>query len=142
MGHHRDDVLQTLLLNLIFAGQLGRHAAEARSRAKRAIVVIRPLVFCAEEDIQAFADAAGFPILPCDLCGSQEHLQRKAVGRLLDELEAERPGTKTVMLAPCKTSGPASCSTRACGAPSDSQSRREVADTQGVAVPERRLVRG
>ena len=62
-------------------------------------VVLRPLVYCAEDDIRAFAELQRFPILPCDLCGSQEHLQRKAVGRMLDDLERERPGTKTVMLA-------------------------------------------
>src|ERR1019366_3825159 len=84
LGHHRDDVLQTLLLNLVFAGQLG---------------AMRPLVYCAEEDIRAFAEHAKFPILPCDLCGTQEHLQRKAMARLLDQLEKEHPGTKTVMLS-------------------------------------------
>lgn len=98
LGHHRDDVLQTLLLNLFFAGQVAAMPARLIADQKR-LVVIRPLVFCAEEDIRSFAEAAAFPILPCDLCGSQEHLQRKAVGRLLDQLERERPGTKTVMLS-------------------------------------------
>ena len=64
-----------------------------------ALVVIRPLVYCAEEDIRAFSDLARFPILPCDLCGSQENSQRKAMARMLDQLERERPGTKTVMLS-------------------------------------------
>jgi tRNA 2-thiocytidine biosynthesis protein TtcA len=98
LGHHRDDVLQTLLLNLLFAGQLAtmppKLVADGGAR-----VVIRPLAYCAEEDIRAFADAAAFPILPCDLCGSQEHLQRKQVGRMIDQLERERPGTKAIMLA-------------------------------------------
>ncbi|MGD0675645.1 MAG: tRNA 2-thiocytidine(32) synthetase TtcA [Polyangiaceae bacterium] len=98
LGHHRDDVLQTLFLNLFFAGQLA--AMPPRLIAdKGRLVVIRPLVYCAEEDIREFARILEFPILPCDLCGSQEHLQRKEMGRLLDRLEAERPGTKQVMLA-------------------------------------------
>jgi tRNA 2-thiocytidine biosynthesis protein TtcA len=98
LGHHRDDVLQTLLLNLLFAGQLGamppRLVADGGS-----LVVVRPLVYCAEEDIRTFAELAQFPILPCDLCGTQEHLQRKAMARLLDQLERDNPGTKTVMLS-------------------------------------------
>jgi tRNA 2-thiocytidine biosynthesis protein TtcA len=98
LGHHRDDVLQTLLLNLVFAGQLG--AMPPRLVADGgALIVVRPLVYCAEEDIRAFAELAEFPILPCDLCGTQEHLQRKAMARLIDQLERDHPGTKTVMLS-------------------------------------------
>jgi tRNA 2-thiocytidine biosynthesis protein TtcA len=98
LGHHRDDILQTLLLNLCFAGQLG--AMPPRLVADGgALVVVRPLVYCAEEDIRAFAELAQFPILPCDLCGAQENSQRKAMARLLDQLECEHPGTKTVMLS-------------------------------------------
>jgi tRNA 2-thiocytidine biosynthesis protein TtcA len=98
LGHHRDDVLQTLLLNLFFAGQLAAMPPRLVGDEGR-LVVIRPLVYCAEEDIRAFAERAAFPILPCDLCGSQQQLQRKVVGRLLDDLERDRPGTKTSMLA-------------------------------------------
>jgi tRNA 2-thiocytidine biosynthesis protein TtcA len=96
LGHHRDDILQTLLLNLVFAGQLG--AMPARLVAdKGSLVVVRPLAYCAEEDIRAFAELAAFPILPCNLCGSQENMQRKAMGRLIDQLERDHPGAKTVM---------------------------------------------
>jgi tRNA 2-thiocytidine biosynthesis protein TtcA len=98
LGHHRDDVLQTLLLNLLFAGQLASMPPKLLADHGRR-VVIRPLVYCAEEDIRAFAEALAFPILPCDLCGSQEQLQRKQVGRLIDGLERDRPGTKASMLA-------------------------------------------
>ena len=97
LGHHRDDVLQTLLLNLFFAGQLG--AMPPRLISQEGQVVIRPLVYCAEEDIAELARELAFPILPCDLCGSQENLQRKIVGKLIDDLEAKHPGIKAVMLA-------------------------------------------
>jgi tRNA 2-thiocytidine biosynthesis protein TtcA len=97
LGHHRDDILQTLLLNLFFAGQLA--AMPPKLVSEEGHVVIRPLAYCAEEDIAAFAAAKAFPILPCDLCGSQENLQRKIVGRMLDDLEREHPGIKNVMLA-------------------------------------------
>jgi tRNA 2-thiocytidine biosynthesis protein TtcA len=98
LGHHRDDVLQTLLLNLFFAGKLASMPPKLVADEGNHVVV-RPLVYCAEEDIRAFAERAGFPILPCDLCGSQDGLQRKVVGRMLDDLERERPGTKAIMLA-------------------------------------------
>src|SRR3984957_6637829 len=93
LGHHRDDVLQTLLLNLFFAGQLASMPPKLQGDEGR-LVVVRPLVYCAEEDIRAFARLAAFPILPCDLCGSQENLQRKAMGRLIDQLERDHPGAK------------------------------------------------
>lgn len=98
LGHHRDDVLQTLLLNMMFAGQLGAMPPRLVADGGK-LIVVRPLVYCAEEDIRAFAAFAEFPTIPCDLCGSQEQLQRKAVGRLLDQLERDRPGTKRSMLA-------------------------------------------
>ena len=98
LGHHRDDVLQTLLLNLFFAGQLAAMPPKLVADEGR-LQVIRPLVYAAEEDIRAFAEEQAFPILPCDLCGSQENLQRKVVGRMLDQLESDRPGTKAIMHA-------------------------------------------
>lgn len=97
LGHHRDDILQTLFLNLFFAGQLA--AMPPKLVSNDGHVVIRPLVYCAEEDIAAYAQALAFPILPCDLCGSQDNLQRKVVGAMINELEAKTPGTKAIMLA-------------------------------------------
>lgn len=98
LGHHRDDVLQTFFLNLLFAGQLSAMPPKLIADDGKN-VVIRPLVHCSEEDIRVFAAAKEFPILPCDLCGSQENLQRKIVGRMIDALERDRPGTKTIMLS-------------------------------------------
>lgn len=97
LGHHREDILQTLLLNLFFAGQLG--AMPPKLVAQDGHVVIRPLAYCAEEDIAAYAEEHAFPILPCDLCGSQDNLQRKIVGGWIDQLEREHPGIKAVMLS-------------------------------------------
>jgi tRNA 2-thiocytidine biosynthesis protein TtcA len=97
LGHHRDDILQTLLLNLFFAGKLA--AMPPKLMAQDGHVVIRPLAFCAEEDIAAYAVAKAFPILPCDLCGSQDNLQRKIVGQMINELAAKHPDLKAVMLA-------------------------------------------
>lgn len=101
LGHHRDDVLQTFWLNMQFAGMLAAMPPKlvSEGEGRDAITVIRPLVYCAEEDIREFAEAQNFPILPCDLCGSQDNLQRKIVGRMLDDLERARPGTKAIMLA-------------------------------------------
>ena len=97
LGHHRDDILQTLLLNMFFAGQLA--AMPPKLVSEEGHVVIRPLAYCAEEDIAAFAKEKAFPILPCDLCGSQDNLQRKIVGGMLDDLERSHPGIKNVMFA-------------------------------------------
>jgi len=98
LGHHRDDVLATLMLNLVFAGQLKSMPPKLKSDDGRNIV-IRPLVYAAEDTIARFAELQEFPILPCDLCGSQENLQRKQMQRLLSQMEETNPGTKTSMLA-------------------------------------------
>ncbi|HMI89510.1 MAG TPA: tRNA 2-thiocytidine(32) synthetase TtcA [Polyangiaceae bacterium] len=98
LGHHRDDILVTLLLNLFFAGQMKAMPPKLVSD-DGAHVVIRPLVYCAEEDIAAYAAKKAFPILPCDLCGSQDNLQRKIVGNLLAAMEREHPGIRASMLA-------------------------------------------
>src|SRR3954447_6698273 len=97
LGHHRDDILQTLLLNLFFAGQLA--AMPPKLVAQDGHIVIRPLAYCAEEDIAAYSKEKAFPILPCDLCGSQDNLQRKIVGGMINDLEEKHPGIKAVMLA-------------------------------------------
>jgi tRNA 2-thiocytidine biosynthesis protein TtcA len=145
LGHHRDDVLQTLLLNLLFAGQLAAMPPKLLGDGG-AHVVIRPLLYCAEEDIRAFSEAMAFPILPCDLCGSQENLQRKRVGRMIDELEAGRPGTKAVMLAALQNVRPSQLldrrlwSTLGVHAAHEDEEAGESGPQEVVA--EQRLVRG
>jgi tRNA 2-thiocytidine biosynthesis protein TtcA len=91
LGHHRDDVLATFFLNLFHAGTLKAMPAKLLSDDGR-YVVIRPLAYVAEDDLAAFAEAKSFPIIPCTLCGSQENLQRKVVGRMLKTWEKAEPG--------------------------------------------------
>lgn len=98
LGHHRDDAIVTLMLNLVFSGQLKAMPPKLRSDDGRN-VVIRPLVYCAEADIAELARAKGFPILPCNLCGSQPNHQRKAIDALLADLDRKNPGARANMLA-------------------------------------------
>ncbi len=91
LGHHRDDMVATFLMNLFHHAKLASMPPKLRSDDGKH-VVIRPLAYCAETDIAAYAEAKGFPIIPCNLCGSQENLQRKQVGRLMAEWERQFPG--------------------------------------------------
>ena len=91
LGHHRDDVLATFFLNLFHQGKLKAMPAKLLSDDGRH-VVIRPLAYVAEEDLAAYADAKHFPIIPCNLCGSQENLQRKVIGEMLRGWERLHPG--------------------------------------------------
>ncbi len=97
LGHHRDDLIETLLLNALYSGTLKAMPPKLLARDGRN-VVIRPLCYAAEEDIAAFAAAKAFPIVPCDLCGSQPNLRRKRVKALLAELSAEHPAVKGNLL--------------------------------------------
>lgn len=97
LGHHREDTLETLLLNLVYAGKLQAMPPKYRTDDGR-FEVIRPLIETAEADIAAYAKAMAFPILPCNLCGSQSGLKRQRMGELLDALELETPDVKSVML--------------------------------------------
>ena len=105
LGHHRDDALETFLLNLLYAGRLQAMPAIYRTN-DGAFQVIRPLIDCAENEIAAWASHAGYPILPCNLCGSQPNLKRDAVAALLRDLEARIPNVRSVMVAALKNVRP------------------------------------
>lgn len=91
LGHHRDDILETLFLNMFFGGKLKAMPPKLVSDDGRH-VVIRPLAYCREQDLAAWAEERAFPIIPCDLCGSQQQLQRKQVKELLRDWEKRFPG--------------------------------------------------
>ena len=91
LGHHRDDIIETLFLNMFFGGKLKAMAPKLRSEDGRHIV-IRPLAYVAEREIARYASARAFPIIPCNLCGSQENLQRVAIKKMLADWEVSHPG--------------------------------------------------
>ncbi len=91
LGHHRDDILATFFLNLFFGGKLKAMPPKLRSDDGRHIV-IRPLAYVREDDLSAYAEEKSFPIIPCNLCGSQEHLQRRVVRDMLRQWEKTHPG--------------------------------------------------
>ncbi len=91
LGHHRDDMVGTLFLNMFFAGKLKAMPPKLRSEDGRHIV-IRPLAYVAEREIERYARARNFPIIPCRLCGSQDNLQRVAIKQMLAEWERQHPG--------------------------------------------------
>ncbi len=90
LGHHRDDLIRTLLMSILYNGDIRSMPPKLLSDNKKHIV-IRPLCYVQERDIITFAEEQAFPIIPCNLCGSQENLARKRVGRLIDQLAEENP---------------------------------------------------
>ena len=91
LGHHRDDIVETLFLNMFYGGNLSAMPPKLLSDDKRNIV-IRPLAYCKELEIDRYAKLMNFPIIPCDLCGSQNHLQRQSIKSMLRQWEKKNPG--------------------------------------------------
>ncbi len=96
LGHHRNDIMETLFLNMFFGGKLKAMPPKLLSDDGRHIV-IRPMAYCKEKDIASYAKLREFPIIPCNLCGSQENMQRKEIKRMLNDWEREHPGRLDVM---------------------------------------------
>ncbi|WP_309086651.1 tRNA 2-thiocytidine(32) synthetase TtcA [Chelativorans sp.] len=97
LGHHREDILETFFMNLFHGGRLAAMPPKLLND-EGDVQVLRPLAYCAEADLAKFADAMRFPIIPCDLCGSQEGLQRNAMKAMLADMETRMPGRKETMI--------------------------------------------
>jgi len=97
LGHHADDIIATFLMNLFYVGQLKAMPPILRSDDGRN-TIIRPLAYCQEKEIQTYSDEQNFPIIPCNLCGSQPNLKRARVKRLINELEKETPFIRSSMM--------------------------------------------
>ena len=97
LGHHREDILETFFMNLFHGGRLSAMPAKLLNDDGD-VMVLRPLSYCAEADLAKFAEIMRFPIIPCDLCGSQEGLQRNAMKAMLEDIERRMPGRKDTMI--------------------------------------------
>lgn len=97
LGHHRNDLIETFFLNLFFSGKLESMSPKFKNDAGD-LIVLRPLAFCKEPDIEIYSQYMNFPIIPCNLCGSQENLQRKKVKQMIADWETEFPDRSSVMM--------------------------------------------
>jgi tRNA 2-thiocytidine biosynthesis protein TtcA len=97
LGHHRDDILETFFLNFFFAGKIETMPPKFINDAGD-LVVLRPLALCKESDIEYFSTHKNYPIIPCNLCGSQENLQRKKVKKMISDWEADFPDRSSIMM--------------------------------------------
>ena len=105
LGHHREDILETFFMNLFHGGRLASMPPKLLND-EGDVLVLRPLSYCAENDLGKFAAAMEFPIIPCDLCGSQEGLQRNAMKDMLADIERRMPGRKDTMIRALTTVRP------------------------------------
>jgi tRNA 2-thiocytidine biosynthesis protein TtcA len=104
LGHHRDDIIETLFLNMFFGGKLKAMPPKLLSDDGQN-VLIRPLAYCKEKEISRYAQLRGFPIIPCNLCGTQENMQRQAVKGMLHEWDKQFPGRiETIFTSICNVS--------------------------------------
>ncbi|EAQ41432.1 tRNA 2-thiocytidine(32) synthetase TtcA [Polaribacter sp. MED152] len=97
LGHHKNDILETFFLNMFFSGKLETMPPKFKNDAGD-LVVLRPLAFCNESDIEEFSNYKNYPIIPCNLCGSQENLQRKKVKEMIAHWEKEFPNRNAIMM--------------------------------------------
>jgi tRNA 2-thiocytidine biosynthesis protein TtcA len=105
LGHHRDDIIETLFLNMFYGGKLKAMPPKLLSDDKKNIV-IRPLAYCKESDLERYADKMQFPIIPCNLCGSQDNLQRQVVKEMLQDWEKKNPGRLESIFSATKSVAP------------------------------------
>lgn len=105
LGHHRDDILETFFLNLFFAGKIETMPAKYITNDDR-FVVLRPLAFVKEKDIELLAEMRQYPIIPCNLCGTQPNLQRQVVKKMLEKWEETYPGRSEIMFTALKNISP------------------------------------
>lgn len=101
LGHHRDDIMETLFLNMFFGGKMKAMPPKLKSDDGRN-VVIRPMAYCKEKDIERFAELKRYPIIPCNLCGSQENLQRQNIKNMLQDWDEQFPGRLENMFSAMK----------------------------------------
>ncbi len=113
LGHHQDDIVETLFLNLFFNGSLKAMPPKLRSDDGR-YIVIRPLALCREADIHRYARLQAYPIIPCNLCGSQENMQRKKVKKMLAQWEQESPGRTAMIMRGLRHVAPSHLADNSC----------------------------
>ena len=112
LGHHRDDIIETLFLNMFYGGKIKAMPPKLRSDDGQHIV-IRPLACCREKDIERYANACAFPLIPCELCGSQDNLQRKAIKSMLRAWDAQFPGRLETIFSAVQNVAPSQLGDRA-----------------------------